>query len=74
MKKYIKMAIVWSLPDTEKEIVTQYILPVPQGLTPSYYLWVATGMRLLYKHQCLINRMKRKKEYVFIPKKEVTYL
>ena len=65
MKKCIKWAIVWSLPNSTKKIKTEYILEVPKGVTPSFYLWIATGRRMLYKNQCFINKLRNVKEYVF---------
>lgn len=40
-------------------------MEVPKGITPSYYLWIATGRRKSYKNQCFINKLKGVKEYVF---------
>lgn len=59
------MGIKWSLPDNTEKIITQYVLSVPQGITPSYYLWISTGRRLPYKTQCFVNRLLNKKEYLF---------
>lgn len=66
MDKVVRMGIKWRLPDSEEEIISVYKLIVPKGITPSYYLWVATGGRLPYKTQCFINRLWRKKEFLFI--------
>lgn len=66
MNRCIKMGVLWSLPYSDKKITTTYILPVPNGITPSYYLWIATGRRAPYKLQCFINRLKKKKEFLFI--------
>lgn len=65
MKKNIKWAIVWNLPNTTQKIKTEYIMEVPNKVAPSFYLWVSTGRRMSYKNQCFINKLKRTKEYVF---------
>ena len=65
MKNSIKTSIVWSLTYSDKKIKTDYILEVPKGITPSFYLWISTGMRISYKNQCFINKLKGSKECVF---------
>jgi len=65
MKRYIKWAIVWCLPNCADKIKTEYIIEVPKGVTRSYYLWIATGMRVSYKNQCFVNKLKGTKEYIF---------
>lgn len=65
MRKCIKWAIVWCLPNSTEKIKTEYVAEVPKRITPSYYLWIATGRRNTYKNQCFINKLKGVKEYVF---------
>lgn len=59
-KKCIKHIIIWSLPNTTDKIKSIYVLPVPKGVTPSKYLWIAKGSKIPYKIQCFINRIKPK--------------
>ena len=66
MERSIKWSIVWRLPDSPKKIKTEYETKVPKGITPSYYLWVATGRRMSYKNHCFIyNMFKGERGYVF---------
>jgi len=60
MNKFIKTHILWSLPDTNKKIKTEYILKVPKGVTPSFFKWLSTCSKVPYKTKCFINRLKQR--------------
>lgn len=58
MDKYIKTYINWCLPYTDKKIKTEYILKVPNGITLSFYNWVASCSKIPYKTKCFLDRLK----------------
>lgn len=63
--KTISMSVVWRLPNSPKKIEAKYIFDIPKGVTASYYLWIATGMRMNYKTQCFLNRIRGFQENIF---------
>jgi hypothetical protein len=65
IKKYIQFGIKWKPIGAIKNIVTTYVLQVPKGVTPSYYLWVSTGGKLGYRNNCFVNKLKNRKNFIF---------
>lgn len=58
MTKFINFVVIWSLPDNTEKIRTEYSMKVPKGITSSFYLWLAVGMKISYKNYCFVNILK----------------
>lgn len=65
MPKEIKSMIRWYMPDTNQMVTDTYILEVPKGISPSFYLWISTGMKYSFKTKCLADRLMGKKSILF---------
>jgi len=58
LKKFIKFIIKWRLPDSNKVIITEYLMSMPRGIKKSHYSRIANSMRKKYKLECFLKRCK----------------